>query len=49
MASNRRELVLSAPAEKVWDAVRDFHHVHTRVAPGFLTKLEPDGNDPNPD
>jgi carbon monoxide dehydrogenase subunit G len=45
MASNRRELSLAAPADKVWDAVRDFHHVHQRVAPGFLTKLEADGND----
>jgi carbon monoxide dehydrogenase subunit G len=45
MATNRRDIPLAAPADKVWDAVRDFHHVHTRVAPGFLTALTSEGND----
>ena len=45
MATNRRELSLDAPASKVWSAVRDFSQVHTRVAPGFLTKLEMDKGD----
>ncbi len=45
MASNRREVLLGASADKVWDAVRDFGQVHTRVAPGFLTKLEMDKGD----
>jgi carbon monoxide dehydrogenase subunit G len=45
MATNLRELSLEAPAEKVWDAVRDFAHVHTRVAPGFLTGLDMDKGD----
>ncbi len=45
MATNRRELVLDAPAGRVWDAVRDFEQVHTRVAPGFLTKGEMDKGD----
>jgi hypothetical protein len=45
MASNRRELLLDADAEGVWDAIRDFAQVHTRVAPGFLTKGEMDGGD----
>jgi hypothetical protein len=40
MAINRREHSLNVPAAKVWDAVRDFGQVHTRVAPGFLTRLE---------
>ena len=45
MATNRQEISLDAPADKVWDAVRDFAQVHTRVAPGFLTKLEIDKGD----
>ncbi len=36
MASLRKELVLEKPAERVWDAVRDFGAVHRRVAPGFV-------------
>ena len=45
MATNRREHRLNVPAAKVWQAVRDFGQVHTRVAPGFLTSLELDGGD----
>jgi hypothetical protein len=45
MATNRREISLNAPVDKVWDAVRDFAHVHTRVAPGFLTDLKMDKGD----
>lgn len=45
MATNRREIPLSAPAQAVWAAIRDFAQVHTRVAPGFLTKLEMDKGD----
>lgn len=45
MATNRREITIEASAAKVWDAVRDFAHVHERVAPGFLTKLEVDKED----
>jgi len=37
MASIRKEVVITAPAADVWDAVRDVGAVHTRVAPGFLT------------
>jgi len=40
MATLRRQIALNAPAAKVWSAIRDFGAVHTRVAPGFLTKLE---------
>jgi carbon monoxide dehydrogenase subunit G len=36
MATIRQEIVLEAPAARVWDAVRDFGAVHTRVAPGFV-------------
>ena len=45
MATNRREVTLDAPAAKVWAAIRDFGQVHTRVAPGFLTRLEMDKGD----
>jgi len=45
MASVRREIQLQVPAEKVWDAVRDFGAVHERLVPGVLTdgRLEGDG------
>jgi carbon monoxide dehydrogenase subunit G len=45
MATNRRELPLDAPADKVWTALRDFEQVHTKVAPGFLTGLRMDRGD----
>ncbi len=45
MATNRRELPLDAPADKVWAALRDFEQVHTKVAPGFLTGLWMDRGD----
>ena len=45
MATLRRQIALSAPASTVWSALRDFGAVHTRVAPGFLTKLDMDKGD----
>ena len=45
MATLRRQIALNAPASTVWSALRDFGAVHTRVAPGFLTKLEMDNGD----
>lgn len=44
MASIRREIVLGAPADAVWDAIRDVGAVHTRLARGFVvdTTLEGD-------
>lgn len=43
MASVRKEIVTSAPAEEVWDAIRDIGALHTRLVPGFVidTRLEP--------
>ena len=35
MASIRLEFSVDAPADKVWDVVRDVGAVHTRFAPGF--------------
>ena len=45
MATLRRQIALNAPAATVWSALRDFGAVHTRVAPGFLTKLQMDQGD----
>ena len=44
MASVQRTLLIEAPAESVWDAVRDFGALHRRLVPGFVrdTKLEGD-------
>lgn len=43
-ATLRKEIEVAAPAARVWDAVADFHAVHVRVAPGFLTDLKRDGD-----
>jgi hypothetical protein len=45
MATVIKEFLIAASADKVWDAIRDFHAVHERVAPGFLTGATADGND----
>ena len=44
MASIRKIIDLDVPAETAWDALADFHHVHTRLAPGFVTDSQPDGD-----
>lgn len=36
MASIQKDMHLAAPLARVWDALRDFNNVHTRVAPGFV-------------
>lgn len=43
MASIRKEIVTSAAAGAVWEALRDIGALHTRLAPGFVvdTRLEP--------
>jgi carbon monoxide dehydrogenase subunit G len=42
MASIRREVLIAARPEEVWDAIRDVGAIHTRLAPGFVvdTRLE---------
>ena len=42
MASIRIERLIDAPADRVWDAVRDVGALHTRLVPGFVvdTRLE---------
>ncbi len=37
MASIRKEILLDARPEEVWDAVRDIGALHTRLVPGFVT------------
>lgn len=43
MPSIRKDIMLEARADDVWDAVRDVGAVHRRLAKGFVTdvKLEP--------
>ena len=45
MACIRKEVVVDAPADVVWDAVRDVGQVHKRLVPGVLTdaRLEEGG------
>jgi carbon monoxide dehydrogenase subunit G len=45
MATIIKEFLVGAKPEKAWDALRDFHAVHERVAPGFLTGATRDGDD----
>ena len=44
MASIRREILIEAAPERVWEALRDVGAIHTRLAPEFVTdvKLEED-------
>jgi hypothetical protein len=43
MGSIRKELQLGANPHDVWDAVRDFGALHTRLVPGFVTDTRLDG------
>jgi hypothetical protein len=45
MASVRKEIVIDADADGVWDAIRDFGAVHTRVVPGFVVDSRLEGDD----
>jgi len=44
MATIRIETPVAAPAGQVWDAIRDYGALHTRLVPGFVvdTRLEGD-------
>ncbi len=39
MASIRKEILINARPEQVWDALRDVGALHTRLAPGFVTDV----------
>jgi hypothetical protein len=44
MASIHKEFEVAAAADDVWDAVRDFAAVDSRLAPGFVTRSVMDGD-----
>jgi len=44
MASIHKDIPINAPADHVWDAVRDFGALHTRLAPGFILDTKLDGD-----
>lgn len=43
VASIRKERLIEAPAEQVWDALRDWGGLHERLVPGFVTDTQLDG------
>ena len=43
MASIHKDIPIEAPAQQVWDAVRDFGALHTRLVPGFVLDTKLDG------
>lgn len=45
MTSIAVEVITDASPQKVWDAIRDFGALHTRLVPGFVlnTELVPEG------
>jgi hypothetical protein len=45
MASLQKDIPLNARADAVWDAVRDFGALHTRLVPGFVLDTRLDGDD----
>jgi Polyketide cyclase / dehydrase and lipid transport len=45
MASIIKQIEIDAPADAVWDAVRDFAAIHRRLVPGFVTEAEMEGDD----
>jgi hypothetical protein len=45
MATIRREIVIDASPEAVWDAVRDWGALDRRLAPGFVTECHEEGAD----
>ena len=44
MASIRKEIMIEAPPEHVWDAIRDVGAIHRRLAPGFVVDTKMDGD-----
>ena len=43
MASVYKEFIVNAPAEFVWEAIKDVGAVHTRLAQGFVTDTKLEG------
>src|SRR2546430_17216525 len=44
MASIHKEILIDAAPDHVWDALRDFGALHTRLVPGFVTDTKLDGD-----
>jgi hypothetical protein len=44
MASIHKDFLIDASPDDVWDALRDFGALHTRLAPGFVTDTKLDGD-----
>jgi uncharacterized protein YndB with AHSA1/START domain len=44
MASIQKEIIIDADPADVWDALRDFGALHTRLVPGFVTDTKLDGD-----
>ena len=44
MASIQKDIPVNARAEEVWDVVRDFGALHTRLNPGFVVDCRLEGN-----
>ena len=45
MASIRKNIPIDAPADEVWAAIRDVGAIHRRLATGFVTDTQMDGED----
>lgn len=44
MASIQKDIIIDANPGDVWDALRDFGALHTRLVPGFVTDTKLDGD-----
>ena len=44
MASIQKDIIIDANPNDVWDALRDFGALHTRLVPGFVTNTKLDGD-----
>ena len=44
MASIQKDFIIDADPADVWDALRDFGALHTRLVPGFVTDTKLDGD-----
>lgn len=44
MATIKKEFTLEADADRVWDALRDFGALDSRLVPGFVTACECEGD-----
>ena len=44
MASIHKDIIIDAPPSDVWDALRNFGALHTRLVPGFVIDTKLDGD-----